>query len=55
MTYEDDDQEYFYHRAEAEIEAAQRSTSAPAVKAHVELAERYLEKCVDYQPEGDEE
>ncbi len=50
MTYDTDDQEYYYYRAEAEIEAAQRSASAPAVKAHVELAERYLELCADYVP-----
>jgi hypothetical protein len=49
------DQQYFYHRAEAEIEAAQRSTSTPAVKAHVELAERYLDLAGDYAPAADDD
>ena len=51
---DDTDQEYFYHRAEAEIEAAQRSTSTPAVQAHVELAERYLDLAGSFVPEMEE-
>ena len=39
----EDEREYYYRRAEAELERAQRSTCAPAVHAHVELAERYIE------------
>ena len=52
---DDTDQRYYYHRAETEIEAAQKSTSAPAVKAHVELAERYLDLCADFTPDADPE
>jgi hypothetical protein len=39
----DEDRKYYYKRAEAELNQAQRSTCTPAVHAHVELAERYIE------------
>ena len=44
---EEDDGEYLLRRAEAELEMAQRSEVAPAVKAHYELAEAYLERAAE--------
>ena len=38
-----DDRTYFYHRAEQEIEMAQRAEKPEAVRAHFMLANRYLE------------
>ena len=38
------DDEYLYRRAEAEMEMAQNASSVEAVRAHVELAEAYLDK-----------
>ena len=37
------DKDYFERRAEAEIEAAQASSHAAAVRAHYELAGHYLD------------
>ena len=36
--------EYYEHRAEVQIELAQKATDAKAVKAHYELATAYLDK-----------
>jgi hypothetical protein len=36
--------DYYYSRAEAELQMAQRATNADAVKAHYELANLYLER-----------
>lgn len=47
---DEDDKAYFYSRAEAELEQAQRSDCPPAVKAHYEMAERYLDLCADDEP-----
>jgi hypothetical protein len=38
------DQDYYYRRAETELEQAQRATSAAAVKAHYTLAGHYLDR-----------
>ena len=38
------DRDYYYRRAEAELEQAQRSTSAEAVKIHYTLAGHYLDR-----------
>jgi hypothetical protein len=40
----DSDRDYFYHRAEAELEMAQRSAIPSAVQAHYALAGHYLDK-----------
>lgn len=48
----DDDRDYFYHRAEAELEQAQRSDIPQAVQAHYALAQAYLDKVY---AEGEEE
>lgn len=39
-----EDKDYFYDRAEAELEAAQRALSPEAVRAHYILAGHYLDK-----------
>lgn len=39
-----DDKEYFYRRAESELEMAQRTIVPEAVKAHYTLAGYYLDK-----------
>jgi hypothetical protein len=41
----DDDRDYFYHRAEAQLEQAQRSDIPEAVKAHYAIATAYLERA----------
>ena len=38
------DQEYYYRRAETELEQAQRATLPAAVKAHYTLAGHYLDR-----------
>jgi hypothetical protein len=38
------DDTYYYHRAEAELEMAQRAENTAAVRAHYELANRYLDR-----------
>jgi hypothetical protein len=40
----DDDKDYFYKRAENELEMAQRTAVPEAVKAHYTLAGYYLDK-----------
>lgn len=40
----EDDKEYFYKRAENELEMAQRTESPAALKAHYTLAGYYLDK-----------
>jgi hypothetical protein len=40
----DDDKEYYYRRAESELEMAQRTEVPEAVKAHYTLAGYYLDK-----------
>ena len=39
-----EEEEYFYKRAEAELELAQRATRPEAVKAHYTLAGHYLDR-----------
>ena len=39
-----DDKEYYYQRAESELEMAQRTEVPEAVKAHYTLAGYYLDK-----------
>ncbi len=39
-----DDKEYYYQRAESELEMAQRTEVSEAVKAHYTLAGYYLDK-----------
>lgn len=39
-----DDIDYYRHRAEIELEQAQQATEPEVVKAHVELANAYLER-----------
>lgn len=46
----DDDRSYYQHRAEAEIERAERATEPCAVKAHYELAEAYLARVATFEP-----
>lgn len=38
------DKNYYYQRAEAELERAQRATSPEAVKIHYTLAGHYLDR-----------
>jgi hypothetical protein len=45
-----DDKEYFYRRAESELEMAQRTEVPEAVKAHYTLAGYYLDKV--YNDDG---
>ena len=40
----DDDKDYYYRRAEYELEMAQRTEVPEAVKAHYTLAGYYLDK-----------
>ena len=44
MSFVDDDKEYYYRRAESELEMAQRTENPEAVKAHYTLAGYYLDK-----------
>lgn len=44
---EDDDPGYFYRRAEAELELAEKSDNPTVVAAHFAIAERYLDLCGD--------
>lgn len=39
-----DDKDYFYRRAELELEMAQRTEHPEAVKAHYTIASYYLDK-----------
>ena len=41
----DSDRDYYYHRAEAALEMAQRSAIPAAVNAHYVLAGHYLDKA----------
>lgn len=44
MNSVNDDKEYYYRRAESELEMAQRTEVPEAVKAHYTLAGYYLDK-----------
>ena len=44
-------EDYFYVRAEAELELAQRAEHPAAVKAHYELAGYYLDRSYNPQSE----
>ena len=44
------DMDYFQRRAEAEIELAQRSQNAHAVRAHYEMASAYLDRIYGDSP-----
>ena len=55
-----DDTNYFYARAETELELAQRATHPEAVRAHYIIANHYLDRCygggepvADADSEGD--
>ena len=48
----EDDGEYLYRRAEAELEMAQKAEATPAVKAHYEMAEAYLERAAEIAEEA---
>ncbi len=41
------DADYYYRRAEAQLELAEQSENPAAVAAHVAIAERYLDMCGD--------
>ncbi|HEX8300795.1 hypothetical protein [Sphingomonas sp.] len=43
---------YYYHRAEAELDQAQRSEHPAAVRAHYTLAGYYLDRFYGTQDEG---
>lgn len=45
-----DDKDYFYRRAESELEMAQKTVIPEAVKAHYTLAGYYLDKVYCDQP-----
>ncbi len=45
-----DDKEYYYRRAESELEMAQRTEIPEAVKAHYTLAGYYLDKVYNDAP-----
>lgn len=40
-----DDSNYYYERAETELELAQRATHPLAVRAHYIIANHYLDRC----------
>ena len=46
----EDDRIYYQHRAEVELEIAQKATAPEVVKAHHLLAEAYLEKLASAAP-----
>ena len=46
----EDDRSYYQHRAEVEIECAQRATVPEAVRVHYLLAEAYLDKVASGEP-----
>jgi hypothetical protein len=50
MSYKDMD--YYQRRAEAEIELAQRSDDARAVRVHYELASAYLDRIHGDTPQA---
>ena len=49
----EDDATYFYRRAEAELEQAQRADKPEAVRAHFMLANAYLERVAETEPEAE--
>ena len=51
---EEDPEAYLYRRAEAALHMAQKSENPPAVKAHYEMAERYLELAAAAHEETEE-
>lgn len=50
----ENDRSYFYDRAEAELDMAQKATAVEAVKAHYTLAGYYLDRVYGV-PEADQE
>ncbi len=50
-----DDKDYFYRRAEAELEMAQQTEVPQAVQAHYTMASLYLDKVYGDDAEGDGE
>jgi hypothetical protein len=44
--------DYYYRRAEAELNMAQAATAPAAVKAHYELANLYLERLANPKRHG---
>ena len=47
-----DDSNYFYDRAETELELAQRATHPLAVRAHYIIANHYLDRVYSQPAEG---
>jgi len=45
-----DDRSYYQHRAEVELECAQKATTPEVVRAHHQLAEAYLERLASSAP-----
>lgn len=50
-----DDTEYFYRRAEAELEMAQKTEVPQAVQAHYTLASAYLDRVYGEGENGGED
>ena len=46
----EDDRSYYQHRAEIEVERAQRATVPSVVQAHYRLAEAYFDKLAAGEP-----
>lgn len=46
----EDDATYFYRRAEAELELAQKADKPEVVRAHFRLANAYLDRITDAEP-----
>lgn len=51
MTPPEIDEDYFYQRAETELELAQKATHPAAVRAHYIIANHYLDRVYS-QPEA---
>ncbi|HIV75936.1 hypothetical protein [Sphingomonas yabuuchiae] len=51
MTSPEIDEDYFYQRAETELELAQKATHPAAVRAHYIIANHYLDRVYS-QPEN---
>lgn len=47
-----EEQEYYQHRAEAQIELAQHASDERAVQAHYELASAYLDRAHGDEPKA---
>ncbi|MBB3878068.1 hypothetical protein [Sphingomonas pseudosanguinis] len=52
MTSPEIDEDYFYQRAETELELAQKATHPAAVRAHYIIANHYLDRVYSQPAEG---